>query len=77
MIFGFSVIEYFFTSKTIHNSRMASYEPSFIFCRNRNMPVCQECEGTDFDERDGLYFCQICMTQSQVRIIKSECVGLK
>ncbi|VDI39989.1 TATA box-binding protein-associated factor RNA polymerase I subunit B [Mytilus galloprovincialis] len=29
------------------------------------MPVCQECEGTDFDERDGLYFCQICMTQSQ------------
>lgn len=30
------------------------------------MPVCTVCESEEFDERDGLYYCQICMTQSQV-----------
>jgi hypothetical protein len=38
----------------------------YFYFRIPKMPVCTVCESEDFDERDGLYYCQICMTQSQV-----------
>lgn len=30
------------------------------------MPVCETCEGEDYEEIDGFFYCTTCQTQSQV-----------